>query len=63
MLQMKLPYITFFILSFKTWSLRMKKIVLVAFTLLPTPWASLPNSLAADLFYISLCLGFQMSRL
>jgi hypothetical protein len=41
--QLKLPYVTSFILSFGTWSLQTKKMVFVPFTLPRTPWARHPN--------------------
>ncbi len=54
-LQLKLPYVMSFILSFGTWYLWINLMVLVPFTLLSlSPWANHPNSFAADLVHDSL---------
>ena len=61
MLQLKLPYITSFLLLTGTWSCRMKKMVFVGFTLPPTPCANRPNSFADDVFHIFWCFGCLIS--
>ena len=60
--QLKLPYVTSFILSAGTSSFLMNRIVLVGLTR-PSfnPFASLPNSFADDLDHISLYFGCLMS--
>jgi hypothetical protein len=62
-LQTNEPYVTSFILNFGASHLRMKSIVLVPFTLLPTPFASLPHSFDADLSHWILYFGSRLSYL
>jgi hypothetical protein len=53
----------YFTQLFGTWSLQMKKMVFVPFTLPSTPSARHPNLLAAEVDHISLRFGSQISCL
>ncbi len=62
MSQLKLPYVTSFLLSKEILSFRMNLIVFVPFTLSSlSPCASRSNSFVADLLHISLCLGLRIN--